>query len=72
MEKFFQTTNFDLAAYLFACTLPVETTCGGGMTTFIFPHSAELSALAFYYGASMPAKKLLHAVHELEALKEQR
>ena len=70
MEATFQTTDSDLAAYLFArAYTPVETKTVGGGTIFVFPREAELSAAASYNGAPISAKRLLFAVqHELEAL----
>jgi hypothetical protein len=73
MEATFQTHDYDLAAYLFARAYPpVKTRDVTGKTLFIFSQDAELSAEAFYYGASISAKRLLHALRELEGLKEGR
>jgi hypothetical protein len=72
MEAMFQTTDSDLAAYLFArAYTPVETQNGSGKTTFVFPREAELSAEAFYHGAPISAKNLLYAVHQLELLRRE-
>jgi hypothetical protein len=73
MESIFQTTDSDLAAYLFARAYPpVKTKDVNGKTLFIFSQDAGLSAEAFHYGASISAKRLLHALRELEGLKEGR
>jgi hypothetical protein len=73
MEAMFQTTDSDLAAYLFArAYAPIEMRNGGGKTIFVFHREAELSAEAFYYGTSISAKRLLFAAHQLELLREAR
>jgi hypothetical protein len=71
MEAMFQTNDHDLAAYLFARAYPpVKTKDLNGKTLFIFSQEAELSAEAFCYGASISAKRLLHALRQLEGVKE--
>jgi len=44
----------------------------GERDVFAFPADAALSAEAFYLGATIPAKLLLHAVRKLENLKKEK
>jgi predicted TPR repeat methyltransferase len=65
----FKTTDADLAAYLYARAYPLlGNWTVGDLTIFAFPAEAAVSAEAFYEGATVPAKSLLHAVHRLESL----
>ena len=68
MKAEFQTTNTDLAAYLYARAYPL---LGmehiGERAVFTFPAEAALSAEAFYAGATIVAKNLLHAAHILQS-----
>ncbi len=70
MNRVFQTTDPDLAAFLYACAFrPLKVDYDEGRTSFTFPAEAALSAEAFYAGAAIPAKNLLHAVHRMESIR---
>jgi hypothetical protein len=69
-RAFFQTTDTDLAAYLYTRAYPLADTCRVGRETlFIFPGEAALSAEAFYQGATVPAKNLLSAARRLDMIR---
>ena len=66
----FQTTDFDVATYLHARAYPLSGIDRlGELCIFTFPSEAALSAEAFYQGATVSAKALLHAVRELDYLR---
>ena len=70
MNRVFQTTDLDLAAFLYACAFrPLKVDSDEGQPAFKFPPEAALSAEAFYEGAAIPAKNLLHAVHRMEFIR---
>ena len=70
MNRVFQTTDPDLAAYLYATSFrPMKVEHREGEPAFTFPEEAALSAEAFYAGAAIPAKNLLYAVHRLESIR---
>ena len=70
LQSFFQTTDIDVATYLHARAYPLLRidTIGEG-PIFTFPPEAALSAEAFYQGATVSAKLLLHAARRLEYLR---
>jgi len=61
----FETDDLGLAAYLYAQAYEPIRTVIHNHETFAFPEQAALSADAYYSGASVPAKSLVHALHEL-------
>lgn len=70
MIRGFQTTDPDLAAYLYASAFrPLRVVYHRGRPAFTFPAEASLSAEAFYAGAAIPAKNLLCAVHKLASMR---
>lgn len=70
MNTTFQTNDADVAAYLYSRAYrPVQVWDLGDSTTFVFPAEAELSAQAFYQGALVPAKNLLHAIRQLDSIR---
>jgi hypothetical protein len=69
MTTMFQTTDSDLATYLFARSFSLlQVWKIGDLTAFVFPAAAELSARAYYQGACVPAKNLLHAARQLNSI----
>ena len=67
----FETADLDLATYLYARAYPllgVDLT--DGMVVVRFPSQAELSAEAFYSGATVTAKNLLWAARRLKNIIE--
>jgi hypothetical protein len=70
LKPLFATTDVDLAAYLYTRAYPlVRTAVLGESVVFAFPSEAALSAEAFYQGAAISAKNVLHAARELDYLK---
>jgi hypothetical protein len=70
LNTLFATTDVDLAAYLYTRAYPVvRTAVIGESVVFAFPSEAALSAEAFYQGAAVSAKNVLHAARELDYLK---
>jgi hypothetical protein len=64
----FQTTDIDVAAYLHArAYLLLRIDQLGNASVFTFSADAALGAEAFYQGASVSAKLLLHAARRLES-----
>ena len=73
MRTTFQTTDPDLAAYLYARSYSVLGVWNLNKSTlFTFPAEAALSAEAFYAGATIPAKNLFQAVRHLEIIRRER
>jgi hypothetical protein len=67
-ETIFQTTDIDVAAYLNARAYPLlRIDQFGNASVFTFSAEAALGAEAFYQGASVSAKVLLHAARRLES-----
>jgi len=71
LQSCFQTTDVDVAAYLYARAyelLRIDRV--GDSVIFSFPAEAALGAEAFYLGATVSAKLLLHAARRLEQLRK--
>jgi hypothetical protein len=65
----FQTSDSDLATYLYARAYPlVDVWRVSDLPVSVFPQDAQLSAQAFYHGASVPAKDLLHASRQIQSI----
>jgi hypothetical protein len=64
-----QTGDSDLAAYLYSQSYQLLHVWElGNRTIFVFPEEAEASADAFYQGACVPAKDLLHACRQIQSM----
>lgn len=69
MKAPFETTDTDLATYLYSQAYRLlNVWCIGDRTIFLFPKEAEASADAFYQGAMVPAKNLLHACRQIQSI----
>jgi hypothetical protein len=69
MQRIFQTTDSDLAVYLWAQGYALLGTSSiQGRIVFAFPADADLSADAYYNGAAVSAKKFLYTLHKLGLL----
>jgi len=67
----FETTDYDLAAYLIARAYTlVHVAVVDHTTVFLFPGEAAISAEAYYQGATIPAKSILHAARQLNSRKD--
>jgi hypothetical protein len=70
-RPYFQTTDFDIAAYLHARAYPLlRIDKAGEVAVFSFPAEAALSVEAYYQGATVSAKLLLYAVRQIDYLRE--
>lgn len=71
LQSCFQTTDFDVAAYLVARAYPLlRTDQMQESPVFTFSAEAGLGAEAFYSGATISAKLLLHAARRLQNMRE--
>jgi len=69
MKATFETNDNDLAAYLYSQAYRLLHIWEvGNQTVFVFPEEAEASADAFYQGAAVPAKNLLHACRQIQSI----
>ncbi len=69
MNALFQTSDSDLATYLYARAYRlIDVWRVSDLPVFVFPEDAQLSAQAFYHGASVPAKDLLHASRQIQSI----
>jgi hypothetical protein len=69
MNAIFQTSDTDLATYLYSQAYRLlNVWCIGDRTIFVFPKEAEASADAFFQGACVPAKNLLHACRQIQSI----
>ena len=70
LHSCFQTLDSDVAAYLCARAYELlRMDQSGRSLIFTFPAEAALGAEAFYQGATVCAKSLLHAARQLEKLR---
>jgi hypothetical protein len=66
----FHTTDFDVATYLYSRGYPLKRIDESGeILMFTFPPEASLSAEAFFQGATVTAKAILHAARELDFIR---
>jgi hypothetical protein len=69
MNATFQTSDTDLATYLYSQAYRLlQVWEVGNRTIFVFHKEAEASADAFYQGAMVPAKNLLHACRQIQSI----
>jgi hypothetical protein len=69
MKATFQTSDTDLATYLYSQAYSLlHIWQVGNRTIFVFPEEAAASAEAFYQGACVPAKNLLHACRQIHSI----
>jgi hypothetical protein len=67
-SRAFQTADASLAAYLYASSYPLmEVRFCQKRPLFQFPAEAAVGAEAFYEGACVPAKNVLHAIRQLQS-----
>jgi hypothetical protein len=70
MKSVYQTTDSDLATYLYARAYPVlNISRVGEVALFTFPPEAALSAEAFYEGAAVSAKNVFAAARQLAIMR---